>query len=54
MTEEQLDILKKALSLYKFSISMRNDDMERIEFGKMLEELSSFISYDVTYWSLYD
>ena len=54
MTEEQLDILKKALSLYRFSVTMRNDDMERMEFAEMLEELSKLIGSDVTYWTLYD
>ena len=54
MTEEQLDILKKALSLYRFSVTMKNDDMERVEFAKMLEELSKLIGSDVTYWTLYD
>lgn len=54
MTEEQKEILKKALSLYRFSLSMQEDNIERGKFAEMLEEVSKIIGYDVTYWSLYD
>ena len=54
MTGEQIDILRKALSLYRFSIAMQADEMERAKYADMLEELSRLIDTDVSYWSLYD
>ena len=54
MTEEQIDILRKALSLYRFSLAMQADEMERAKYADMLEELSRLIDTDVTYWSLYN
>lgn len=54
MTEEQIELLKKILSVYKFSVALRNDSIERSDFAEMLEELSKLIGSDVTYWSLYD
>ena len=54
MTEEQIDILKKALSLYRFSLVMQADEMERAKYADMLKELSILIDTDVSYWSLYN
>ena len=54
MTEEQIDILRKALSLYRFSLAMQADEMERAKYADMLEELSKLIETDVSYWSLCD
>ena len=55
MTEEQIEILKKALSLYRFTLAMQEScDMERMNFAEMLEELSKLVGSDVSYWSLYN
>ena len=52
MTEEQIELLKKALELYRFTIEQRRvdryDNEEANAFYFMCEELSELIGADVT------
>ena len=55
MTDEQVELLKKALSLYKNAILfIDEDDCQRSKFSEMLVELSKLINANVNFWDLYD
>ena len=51
MSEEQIELLKKALELYAFTIEQRREDnydvYESNEFYEMRERLSELIGVDV-------
>lgn len=53
MSEEQISLLEKALSLYAFTIEQRkysnSDVYESNEFYLMVEELSKQIGHDLDY-----
>lgn len=40
VSEEHIEMLKKALALYEFAVDQRNEYDERNEFFLMVEELS--------------
>ena len=50
MEDWQIQLLRKALELYEFTIRQRNDNdaTESNEFFKMRESLSEIIGVDVT------
>lgn len=47
MSEERIEMLKKALALYEFAIDQRNEYNERNEFFGMVEELSRIVGADL-------
>lgn len=47
MTEEQIEMLKKALALYGFAVDQRNEYGESNEFFYMVEELSKIVGVDL-------
>ena len=47
MSEEQIDMLKKALALYEFAVDQRNEYGEANEFFRMVEELSKIVGADL-------
>lgn len=47
MSEERIEMLKKALALYEFVVDQRNDYNERNEFFCMVEELSKIVGADL-------
>lgn len=47
MSEEWIEMLKKALALYEFAVDQRNEYGERNEFFCMVEELSKIIGADL-------
>lgn len=47
MSEEQIEMLKKALALYEFAVDQRNEYDERNKFFCMVEELSKIIGTDL-------
>ena len=47
MSEEQIEMLKKALALYEFAVDQRNEYDERNEFFCMVEELSKIVGADL-------
>lgn len=53
MTEEQINLLQKALSLYNFTIDQRRENnydvYEANEFFDMVEELSRVIDHELDY-----
>ena len=51
MSNEQVELLEKALSLYWFTIEQRRDryDPERTEFYEMVKKLSELTGLDLDY-----
>ena len=51
MTNEQIELLEKALSLYWFTIEQRRDgyDPERNEFYEMVKKLSELTGHNLDY-----
>ena len=47
MSEERIEMLKKALALYEFAVDQRNEYDERNEFFNMVEELSKIVGADL-------
>ena len=47
MSEERIEMLKKALALYEFVIDQRNDYNEKNEFFYMAVELSKIVGVDL-------
>lgn len=47
MSEERIELLKKALALYEFAVDQRNEYDERNEFFLMVEELSQIVGTDL-------
>lgn len=47
MSEERIEMLKKALALYEFSIDQRKEYGESNEFFCMVEELSQIVGVDL-------
>ena len=47
MSEEQIEMLKKALALYEFVIDQRDEYDESNEFFYMVEALSKIVGKDV-------
>ena len=47
MSEERIEMLKKALALYEFVIDQRNDYNEKNEFFYMAVELSKIVGADL-------
>ncbi len=47
MSEERIEMLKKALALYEFVIDQRNEYGESNEFFCMVEELSKIVGVDL-------
>lgn len=47
MSEERIEMLKKALALYEFAVDQRNEYDERNEFFCMVEELSKIVGADL-------
>ena len=47
MSEERIELLKKALALYEFAIDQRNECTERNEYFCMVEELSQIVGADL-------
>ena len=47
MSEEQFELLQKAITLYSFAISQRGDDHEENDFFEMVEELSRIIGREL-------
>lgn len=47
MSEERIEMLKKALALYEFAVDQRNEYNERNEFFYMVEELSKVVGVDL-------
>ncbi len=47
MSEERIEMLKKALALYEFTVDQRNDYSESNEFFDMVEELSKIIGINL-------
>ena len=47
MSEERIEMLKKALALYEFTVDQRNEYSERNEFFCMVEELSQIVGADL-------
>ena len=47
MSEEQIEMLKKALALYEFAVNQRNEYGESNEFFCMVEELSKIVGVDL-------
>ena len=47
MSEERIEILKKALALYEFAVDQRKDYSESNEFFDMVEELSKIVGVDL-------
>ena len=47
MSEEQIEILKKALALYGFAVEQKREYEESNEFFCMVEELSQIIGVDL-------
>jgi len=43
MSEERIDMLKKALALYEFVLDQRRESSESNEFFCMVEELSKIV-----------
>lgn len=50
MTEEQIELLRKALSLYNFTIDQRDDNTnESNEFYYMVNALEKLIGLEINY-----
>ena len=47
MSKERIEMLKKALELYEFTINQRNEYGESNEFFCMVEELSKIVGSDL-------
>lgn len=47
MSEERIEMLKKALALYGFAVDQRNEYDERNKFFCMVEELSQIVGADL-------
>ena len=47
MSEERIEILKKALALYGFAVDQRKEYDESNEFFCMVEELSKIVGADL-------
>lgn len=47
LSEEQIEMLKKALDLYGFVVDQRNEYDERNKFFCMVEELSKIVGTDL-------
>ena len=47
MSEERIEMLKKALALYEFAVDQRKDYNESNEFFCMVEELSTIVGADL-------
>ena len=47
MSEERIEMLKKALALYEFAVGQRNEYNEQNEFFYMVEELSKIVGADL-------
>ena len=47
MSEERIEMLKKALALYEFAVDQRNEHNEQNEFFRMVEELSKVVGVDL-------
>jgi hypothetical protein len=47
MSEEQIEMLKKALALYEFVVDQRKEYGEANEFFCMVEELSKIVGTDL-------
>ena len=47
MSEEQIELLKKALALYEFAVDQRKAYDESNEFFCMVEELSKIVGADL-------
>lgn len=47
MSEERIEMLKKALALYEFAVDQREDQSESNEFFYMVEELSKIVGVDL-------
>lgn len=47
MSEERIEMLKKALALYEFAVDQRKEYNERNEFFYMVEELSKIVGADL-------
>ena len=47
MSEERIELLKKALALYEFAIDQRKGYNESNEFFCMVEELSKIVGSDL-------
>ena len=47
MSEERIELLKKALALYEFAVDQRNEYTERNEYFYMVEELSQIVGADL-------
>lgn len=52
MSNEQVELLEKALSLYSFTIEQRRNgyDTERAEFYEMVKKLSELTGLDLDYY----
>ena len=50
MDERQLELLRKALELYTFTIEQRKDNDESNEFFHMKEKLSEILGVNVEYF----
>ena len=47
MSEERIEMLKKALALYEFAVDQRKEYSESNEFFCMVEELSKIVGVDL-------
>ncbi len=47
MSEERIEMLKKALALYEFAVDQRKEYDESNEFFCMVEELSKIVGADL-------
>lgn len=47
MSEERIEMLKKALALYEFAVAQRKEYDESNEFFCMVEELSKIVGADL-------
>ena len=47
MSEERIEMLKKALALYEFAVDQRKENNESNEFFRMVDELSEIVGADL-------